>query len=64
MFKKGDILRHLPTNSKVEVIEILEKKFLQEQQVLAKCLKSSIPEDKGRTFEYDLNNLVLIKKAA
>ncbi len=57
IFKKGDILIHCLTNSKVEVIEVLPKDFFCSQQVKCTCLNSSIKEDIGEIFEYDLDSL-------
>lgn len=55
--KASDKVKHIPTNSIVEVIEILPKVIFSAQQVKCKCLKSSIKEDIGQVFEYDLDNL-------
>lgn len=57
---KGDKVIHNTTNTKLEVLEVLEKKILEPQQVKCKVLKSVITEDKGQIFEYDLTNLTKI----
>ncbi len=61
MFKKGDKVIHTLTFAKVEVIEVLPKQLLYTQQVKGKCLRSTIIEDIGQIFEYDINSLKKIK---
>lgn len=53
----GDNAKHISTNATVKVIEVLPKEFMYLQQAKAQCLKSSISEDVGQIFEYDLDNL-------
>lgn len=57
----GDKAKHTLTNATVEVIEILPKEILSTQQAKCKCLKSTIQEDIGQVFEYDLDSLEYIQ---
>lgn len=55
--KVGDIVYSIDTNAKLQIIEILNKEFLREQEAKCLVLESTIEEDIGEVFEYELRGL-------
>lgn len=53
----GDKAKHISTGATVQIIEILPKEFRSTRQAKCKCLKSTIQEDIGQIFEYELDSL-------